>query len=137
MPQHRIAVLGAGANGSCIPAHLVEAGRDVTLIDQWPEHVETMRRDGLRVSIRDAEPRRTNVRALHLCDLASFAAPFDVVLLCMKAYDTRWACELIAPHLKGDGMLIGLQNAMVADVIADVVGANRTLGCVIELSSEM
>jgi 2-dehydropantoate 2-reductase len=34
-------------------------------------------------------------------------------------------------------MLIGMQNCMVADVIADVVGRERTVGCVIELSSEM
>ncbi len=29
----RIAILGAGANGSCIAADLIEDGRDVTLID--------------------------------------------------------------------------------------------------------
>ena len=39
------------------------------------------------------------VRAFHLCDLCTFPETFDVVLLAMKAYDTRWACELIKPHL--------------------------------------
>ena len=34
-------------------------------------------------------------------------------------------------------MLIGMQNAMEAGTIADVVGPERTIGCVIELSSEM
>jgi 2-dehydropantoate 2-reductase len=34
-------------------------------------------------------------------------------------------------------MLIGMQNAMEATTIADVVGAERTIGSVIELSSEM
>src|SRR5262249_34021820 len=58
-------------------------------------------------------------------------------LLVFKAYDTRWACELIKPHLKADGMLIGMQNCMAADVIAEVVGVERTIGCVVELSSEM
>jgi 2-dehydropantoate 2-reductase len=77
------------------------------------------------------------VRAFHLCDIATFNEPFHVVLLAMKAYDTRWACELIKPRLKDGGMLIGMQNAMVADVIADIVGAERTIGCVVELSSEM
>ena len=37
--SQKIVVLGAGANGSCIAANLIDAGRDVTLIDQWPEHV--------------------------------------------------------------------------------------------------
>jgi 2-dehydropantoate 2-reductase len=139
MSQPKIAVLGTGANGSCIAANLVDAGRDVVLIDQWPEHVEAMRRDGLRVTIRDGEPGglHLKVRAHHLCDIAAFHEPFDIVLLCMKAYDTRWACELIKPYLKPDGMLIGMQNCMVANEIADIVGVERTIGCVVELSSEM
>src|SRR5215471_3195330 len=107
MSEPKIAVLGTGANGSCIAANLVDAGRDVVLIDQWPEHVETMRKDGLRIEMREGE-LHVKVRAHHLCDLASFTEPFDVVLLCLKAYDTRWGCELIKPHLKPDGMLIGM-----------------------------
>ena len=47
----KIAVLGTGANGSCIAASLIEAGLDVTMIDQWPEHVETMRTNGLKISM--------------------------------------------------------------------------------------
>ena len=137
--SQKIAVLGTGANGSCIAANLVDAGRDVVLIDQWPEHVEAMRKNGLRIAPANPADGELHVpvRAFHLCDIATFTEPFDVVLLAMKAYDTRWACELIKPHLKPDGMLIGMQNCMVADQIVDVVGAERTIGCVVELSSEM
>ena len=78
---------------------------------------------------------RAKVRAYHLCELASMHQVFDVVFLVTKAYDTRWHAELIKPYLKPDGFLIGLQNAMTAGVIADVVGHSRTLGCVPELSS--
>ena len=132
----KIAVFGTGANGSCIAANLVEAGLDVILIDQWPAHVETMRAQGLRITMPDAE-QQVAVRAYHLCDLCTLNTTFDIVLLVMKAYDTRWSCEMIKPHLAPDGMLIGMQNAMEAGTIADVVGPERTLGCVIELSSEM
>ena len=135
-PVPRIAVLGTGANGSCIAASLLGAGRDVIAIDQWPEHVEIIRRDGLTIEMAEGN-QHVRLPAHHLCDIATFNEPFDVVLLAMKAYDTRWACELIKPHLKPDGMLIGMQNGMQAETVVDVVGAGRTLGCVIELSSEM
>ena len=137
--SQKIAILGTGANGSCIAANLLDAGRDAVLIDQWPEHVEAMRKSGLRITMAnpaDGE-RQLPVRAYHLCDIATFTEPFDIVLLAVKAYDTRWACELIKPHLKPDGMLIGMQNGMAAEQIVDVVGAERTIGCVVELSSEM
>jgi len=132
----KIAVLGTGANGSCIAASLIDAGLDVTLIDQWPAHVEAMRANGLKITTPEREQHVT-VRAHHLCDVCTFQEPFDVVLLAVKAYDTRWACELIKPHLAENGMVIGMQNCMVADVIREVIGPDRSIACVIELSSEM
>src|SRR4051794_27457553 len=132
----RIAVLGAGANGASIGADLTRAGHDVTLVEQWPAHVEAMRADGLRI-VMPAEETLTEVRAHHLCDVATFRAQFDVVFVVMKAYDTRWACQLMEPYVKPDGLVVGVQNGMTADVIAEVVGPHRALGAVIEVSSEM
>src|SRR5215472_8633459 len=43
----RIAVIGAGAIGGYTGGQLAHNGFDVTLIDPWPEHVETIRSDGL------------------------------------------------------------------------------------------
>lgn len=43
----RIAVIGAGAIGGYTGGQLAHNGFDVTLIDPWPEHIETIRRDGL------------------------------------------------------------------------------------------
>lgn len=135
MPK-KIAVLGSGANGASIGADLTRAGHDVMLIDQWPEHVETMRRRGLTIEMPE-ETLKVPVRSCHLCDICTFTEAFDVVLLLFKAYDTRWACELIAPYLKPDGMLVGVQNGMTTDIVAEVVGPERTMGCVIEISSMM
>jgi 2-dehydropantoate 2-reductase len=130
----KIAVLGSGANGSAIGADLTRTGHDVVLIDQWPAHVEAMRRQGLTIEMPD-ETLQVPVRAHHLCEVCTFREPFDVVLLLVKAYDSRWASHLIAPYLEADGFLVGVQNGMTTDAIAEVVGPQRTLGCVIEISS--
>lgn len=132
----KIAVLGTGANGSSVAASLVNAGFDVTLIDQWAEHVETMRAKGLTINMPD-ETLHVEVDAHHISDLAALNRQFDVVFLVVKAYDTRWSCELIKPYLKEDGLLVGIQNAMMLDDIVDIVGPSRTIGCVVELSSEI
>ena len=132
----RIAVLGAGANGASLGADLARAGHDVTLIDQWPENVEVMRRHGLRIELPD-EILEVPVRAYHLCDVCTFSDPFDIVLVVVKAYDTRWACHLIEPCLKPDGLMVGVQNGMTTGIVADVAGLRRTMGCVIEVSSAM
>jgi 2-dehydropantoate 2-reductase len=136
MLSRRIAVLGAGANGASIGADLTRAGLNVTLIEQWPSHVEAMRSKGVRINLPD-EVQQVPVRVIHLCEVATLNEQFDIVLMLMKAYDSRWAARLIEPYLKPDGLLVGVQNGMTVDAIADEVGMERTLGCVIELSSMM
>lgn len=39
----RIAVIGSGALGGYVGGYLAHAGHDVTLVDFWPEHIETIR----------------------------------------------------------------------------------------------
>jgi 2-dehydropantoate 2-reductase len=131
-----IAVLGTGANGSCTAASLVEAGIEVMLIDQWPAHVEAMRANGLRIDMPDRSVT-VPVSAYHLADINALNPTLDVVFLATKSYDTRWAAEFIKTYLAADGLLVGLQNAMTAETIADIVGPERTVGVVVELSSEI
>lgn len=136
MPDLRIAVLGTGANGAAVGADLTRAGLDVTLIDQWPANVERMRTDGVLQEMPDDE-HVTAVRALHLCDVATLRTTFDLVFVVVNAYDTRWACELIKPYVAADGLVVGLQNGMTLDVMAEVMGPERTLGSVIEIAAAM
>ena len=132
----KIAVLGAGAIGSSVGADLTEAGYDVTIIDQWPQHVEAMKAVGLHIGMPDRE-LKIPVRACHLCELASLDPEFDLVLLAVKSYDNRWMIEFIKPYLKSDGVLVGLQNSMNEDSSASIVGRERVVGAVIELSGEI
>ncbi|MBI4305253.1 MAG: 2-dehydropantoate 2-reductase, partial [Chloroflexi bacterium] len=61
----RIGIVGAGAIGSVVGGMLTKAGRDVTLIDQWPDHVEAMKKNGLRLSGTCGE-HTIKVKALHI-----------------------------------------------------------------------
>jgi 2-dehydropantoate 2-reductase len=136
MSDPKIAVLGSGANGSSVGADLIATGADVTLIEQWPAHVEAMRASGLTIEM-PGTALHVEPRAMHLCEVATLRERFDIVLMLMKAYDSRWAAELIRPHLASDGVVAGLQNGMSTDAIAAAVGAERTMGAVIEISSAM
>jgi 2-dehydropantoate 2-reductase len=132
----RVAVVGAGANGASIGADLVDAEVDVTLVEQWPAHVEAMRRDGLVIRTAGAE-RTVHPRVIGLHEVAELRHPFDVVLIVMKAYDTRWAAELIAPHVSPDGVVAAVQNGMTTDAVTAAVGEARAVGTVIEVSATM
>jgi 2-dehydropantoate 2-reductase len=132
----RIAFLGTGAQGASIAADFAMAGLDVTFIDQWPDHIEAIRKNGITVNLPKRQINVT-VPALHLCQIAEVKGLFDVVFLVVKAYDTKWACEMIKPVLAPDGLIIGLQNGMTHEDIAAIVGRERTIGAVIEIASNM
>lgn len=132
----KIAFVGTGAQGASIGADFALAGLDVTFIEQWPEHVAAMRERGITVNM----PSRiinANVRALHLCQVAELRERFDVIFLVVKAYDTKWTCQLIEPVLASDGFVVGVQNGMTQDAIASVVGAERCIGAVFDMASNM
>lgn len=130
----RIAVLGAGAIGGSIGAYLTKEGHDVTLIDQWPEHVDRMKGDGLRL-VDLKQDFTVPVKALHLCEVSGLQEPFDVVFLSVKSYDTLWSAYFIEPYLSPTGFVLPAQNAMNDEVVAGVVGFNHTVGCVVTISA--
>jgi len=116
--KKRIAILGAGAIGGATGAYLTRDGHDVTLIDQWAAHIEKIRSDGLKMT-----------------DLSGVKEPFDIVFLSVKSYDTRWSAYLIKPYLKPTGFILPTQNALNDEMVASVVGFNRTVGCVTTISA--
>src|ERR1700742_4957256 len=128
---HRIAIVGAGAVGGYAGSHMVRAGEDVTYIDPWPEHVEHMRKHGLRVThAKDVPEFTVPVRALHVTDAQQLSKekPVDIAFVCMKSYDTAWATMLIQQYLAADGYVVSLQNCINEETIAGIVGWGKTLG---------
>jgi 2-dehydropantoate 2-reductase len=129
----KIAIMGTGAVGGYAGAHMVQAGEDVTFIDPWPEHVEHMRKHGLRVTHAMNVPEFTvPVRALHLTDVQQLAKekPIDIAFVCTKSYDTAWATMMIKQYMGPDAYVVSLQNCMNEETIANVVGWGKTLGCI-------
>jgi len=129
----KIAIVGAGAVGGYAGAFMARAGEDVTFIDPWPEHVETMRRDGLHISHATTDEAFTvKVRALHLTEAQQLSKepPVDIAFVCMKSYDTAWATMLIRQYLAPGGFVVSLQNCMNEETIANLVGWGKVLGCI-------
>jgi 2-dehydropantoate 2-reductase len=126
----KLAFMGAGAVGSYVGGHLARAGEDVTLIDPWPEHVETIKRRGLQLEGTQGE-YLVQPRALHLHEVQSlYKDPVEVAFVCTKSYDTIWATALISQYLVPGGFVVSLQNGINEERIAGVVGWGRVVGCI-------
>jgi len=134
--DRRIAILGAGAVGGTIGAYLTREGHDVTLIDGWAAHVEKINSEGLTYTDLNGS-FTVQAKAVHLNDVCNIREPFDMVFLSVKSYYTRWATCLIEPFLKPTGFVLPAQNGMNDELVASIVGHNRTVGCVVLYSGAM
>jgi 2-dehydropantoate 2-reductase len=135
----RIAIVGVGALGGYVGGNLANNGHDVTLIDFWPDNIEAIRRDGLRLDGLSDDERFTvtGIPALHVADVQSLARqqPIDVAIVSVKSYDTEWATMMIRQYLAPDGFVVSLQNCLNEERIAGIVGWGRTVGAIASMIS--
>jgi len=118
-----VSVLGPGAVGSMFGGHLARAGVDVTLVGRPGPHVDALN-DGLRLTLPDGHTETVDVAVT--TDPAA-AAPADVVLVCVKSYDTEDALSG-ARELLADADVCTFQNGLGnAETIAEFVPRARVL----------
>lgn len=128
----RIAIMGCGALGGYVGGYLTRNGLDVTMIDPWPEHVAAMR-DGLKLEgVTDEECFDVECNTVLQSELPppGETGPFDIVFIAVKSYDTRDAAQFMQPYLADGGFAVSLQNGINEHLIAGVLGAERTVGCI-------
>lgn len=121
----RIAIMGAGGVGGFYGGRLAQAGHDVTFITRG-EHLRAIQEKGLSLAGAGGDSVIPGAKATD--DPASIA-PVDVVLFCVKLFDTEDAARAIKPLLSKGGVCITLQNGVDGQQrIAAVVGADRAIG---------
>ena len=114
----RILVVGAGSTGGYFGMRLAQGGRDVTFLVR-PRRAEILRARGLRLIEGDREERIEP----SLVTAAGLAAPFDTVLLSVKAMALAQALDDMAPAIDADTRVIPFLNG-----IAHLDELNRRFG---------
>src|SRR5205823_2601954 len=89
----RVAVMGSGGLGGYFGARLARAGCDVTFIARG-EHLAAMKASGLRVESQLGDVHLPEVDAT---DDPSSLQPVDLVMFCVKLWDSEAAARQVAP----------------------------------------
>ena len=132
MGNSTILIWGAGAIGGAIGAFLSRAGEDVLFVDRVAEHVAAINDGGIRITGPIAEftaPARAATPD-------TLDGVYDTILLCVKGQDTAGAVEMLKPFLAEDGCVVSVQNGLNELVIADMIGAERTMGAFINFGAD-
>ena len=119
----RLVVLGSGGIGGYYGALLAKGGHDVAFIARGA-HLEALQQRGLTVRTPEGE---STIPVTAVADTRSLA-PVDLVLFCVKSYDTEPAAEALAPLMARDTAVVTLQNGVDnVEAIGSVVGSGAVL----------
>jgi len=128
----RTLVVGAGAIGGYFGGRLLEANRDVTFLVR-PRRAAELAAEGLRIKSRLGDVTLSAPPAILAENLAQTPAPFDLVLLSVKAYGLEGAMASFAPAVP-EAVILPLLNGMRhLEILDERFGRSRVLGgqCVI------
>ncbi|MGW0876144.1 ketopantoate reductase family protein [Streptomyces sp. NPDC002740] len=129
-------LVGAGAIGATLGHALARDGHHVTLVDTDADHIAAIRANGLAIRRPDGTDDTVRVAAAHTTDDPDLPPLSGPVLLAVKSQHTADAAQWIAARLSGDGYVVSAQNGRNEPVIADHVGADRTLGIFVNIFAD-
>ena len=127
----RIAVIGAGGVGGYFGGLLAKAGEDVVFVARG-KHGEAIAENGLQIKSPNGD---FSVKTAVTSD-PSEIGPVDLILFCVKGYDTTQAAELIKPIVSKETTVISLQNGVEKEeILSRILGEDHIMGGLCTLSA--
>ena len=130
----RIAVMGTGAVGGYFGAKLAAAGHAVAFIARG-QNLQALRANGLRVISPNGDLQIDNAR---FTDDTATIGNVDLILFCVKSYDTETAAEQIRPLASDRTLILSLQNGIDnPEKLARVYHSEQILPAVVYVGAQL
>ncbi len=128
----RYAIYGAGSLGTVLGAYITQNGGKIDLINRNRAHVDALNTNGAHIT--GTVDMTVPVTALTPDEMNG---TYDVILLMTKQLYNTEVVTMLKDYLAEDGVLVTLQNGLPEPAIADIIGKNRTMGCVVEWGASL
>lgn len=123
----KCAIYGAGSLGTVLGAYMTKNGQEVELVNRNKAHVEALQKNGAHIS--GTVEFTTPVNAITPDEMVG---PYDVIFLMTKQLFNAEVVTGLKPLLAEDGVIVTFQNGIPEPGIAEIVGWDHTIGCVVE-----
>jgi 2-dehydropantoate 2-reductase len=122
-PPDSVLIVGTGAMACLFAARLASNNITVTMLGSWPEGLQALQQNGVRLVGKDGITRTYPVRATNdpqTCRDTRYA------LVLVKSWQTRRAAEQLSVCLASNGLALTLQNGIGnRELLAQVLGTRR------------
>lgn len=130
----RIAIMGSGGMGGFLGAKFSRAGHDVIFIARGA-HLKAIESTGLRLISQEGN---IHVHPARACEDCGEVGHVDLILFCVKTYDTARAARACRPMLGKNTFILTLQNGVESVQMIDrIAGKGRTVGGAIYVSASI
>jgi len=121
----KIVIVGPGAIGLLLAAHLAKSKEEIWLLDKDKERAARIAKNGISVSGIGGEWKAHTKASADTSDIGKA----DLVMLCVKSYNTNDALKEIKPLITDDTRVLTLQNGIGnIELISEAVGAEKVIG---------
>ncbi|MFA5200085.1 MAG: 2-dehydropantoate 2-reductase [Candidatus Omnitrophota bacterium] len=120
----KIAIVGPGAIGCLFAAFLTKSKEDVWLLDKNKENAAKLNESGISVDGLNGSWQVKVKTTANISDIGKT----DLVLICVKSFNTKKACEQIGPLLNNNTKILTLQNGIGnIEIISEAAGEDRVI----------
>ena len=128
----RVAIYGAGSLGTILGAYITKGGEQIELINRNKAHIEALQTKGARVvgTVAFTQPVTAYTPA-------EMSGVYDILFLMTKQQHNAEVVEMLKGFLAPDGVLVTFQNGLPEVQIAEILGAERVLGCTVAWGATM
>jgi 2-dehydropantoate 2-reductase len=129
----KVLVMGAGAIGGTVAAHLAEIGADVTAVTRNTRVVDAVRRRGFEL-LEDGDRRAVPGRIEREVPAK---ARYDLALLATQPTQVEEAARAALPHLRDRSHIVCFQNGLCEARVAALEGAPQVAGGIVSWGASM
>ena len=123
----KYAIYGAGSLGTVLGAYMTKNGVDVELVNRNKEHTAALKEKG--ATIKGTVEFSVPVKAIFPDEMSG---EYDVIFLMTKQLFNPDVVAFLKPMLSEKGVIVTLQNGIPEPGIAEIIGKDHTIGCVVE-----
>jgi 2-dehydropantoate 2-reductase len=129
VPHGPILIVGCGAVGGYLAAHLQALGQEILLLEPWAANREAIAAHGLRVEEPDGE-RTARAPVFHTpAEVAG--RPLGLVILCSKLFEAMPMVAALEAKAQHRGPYLATLNGLADVRIGAMVGPERVMGCIV------
>ncbi len=123
----KYAIYGAGSLGTVLGAFITKNGGEIELVNRNKAHVAALNEKGAKIT--GTVEMTVPVKAITPDEMSG---EYDVIILLTKQLFNKEVVTMLKDYLADDGVIVTLQNGLPEPGIAEIVGSEHTMGCVVQ-----